>query len=420
MRWMPRGLPVIGHAPSGTTTSPAGRIGAAKQGYDWARELLNAYRERYRWTVAIDSSDPLYDVAHRWFTDLADAAARPPRNLSARLRTGAKHSSLDTPGGAEPPAEIRTYYDDHAARSVTLAGHRIRVTLERPEVAGSRRREEDGWLSPDTLRFDARTREGQQAVLKVLRDLVSEQGKRPPALYLLNTWGGWTRRDDLPPRSLESVVLPAGQMSRIRGDLVRFLASEADYVRRGQPWHRGYLLEGPPGGGKTSIVRALAAHFGLDLWYAPLGDLAKDVNLLNLIAEVRPRSILLLEDVDVFHATRDRDDTAQGVSMAGLLNALDGVATPHGLISVLTTNVQDVLDPALLRPGRIDLREHIGMADTDQLIQLWALFYGRPPADALNPHGYALGPGMTTADAVGIFQKHPDDPDAALEQLGAR
>lgn len=404
--------------PAGTMSSPTGRIGAARQAWEWGREALQWYRQHTRWTVSIDSGDPLYDVAHRWFTELAAGATVPPRALSARIRTGANRRDEPIADRASStPSELATYYDDRTDRHVTIAGHRITVNLERADIAVTRR-DDGGYagFSPDVLRFHARTRDGQQAVLAVLRELVSQQGKRQPALYLLNAWGGWVRRDDLPARALDSVVLPEGQMERIRDDLARFLAAEADYVRRGMPWHRGYLLEGPPGGGKTSIVRALAAHFGLDLWYAPLGDLTKDANLLSLIAEVRPRSILLLEDVDVFHATRDRDDTRQGVTLAGLLNALDGVATPHGMIAVLTSNAADVIDAALLRPGRIDLREHVGAGTTDQVKRLWAHYYGR--RHPIGP-GTHVRDGWTTAAAVGIFQRHPDDPDAALAELGA-
>lgn len=201
-------------------------------------------------------------------------------------------------------------------------------------------------------------------------------------------------------------------MERIRDDMASFLTAETEYVRRGLPWHRGYLLHGPPGTGKTSIVRALAAHFGLDLWYAPLGDLTKDTSLLSLINDVGPRSILLLEDVDVFHATRARDDEPGGISMAGLLNALDGVATPHGLISFLTTNDVSVIDDALLRPGRVDLREEIGLPDGEQLARLWASFYETHPvtADLIRFKG-------TTAAALELFKQHAGDPAAAYAAL---
>src|SRR5690606_5301281 len=112
--------------------------------------------------------------------------------------------------------------------------------------------------------------------------------------------------DDLPLRDLETDVLADGLMERLVDDLEGFFAAETAWGRLGIPWHRGYLLSGPPGTGKTSVVKALASHFGMDLYYAPLADLREDANLIDLVSAVRPRSLLLLEDVDVLSFTHDR------------------------------------------------------------------------------------------------------------------
>jgi chaperone BCS1 len=184
-------------------------------------------------------------------------------------------------------------------------------------------------------------------------------------------WGsGWQKRADLPTRGLDSVVLKAGQLERLRDDLGDFLASEERYVRMSQPWHRGYLLHGPPGTGKTSVARSLATEFGLPSYYLPLGDIAKDSDLMQLVGGIKPRSVLLLEDVDSFHAATSRTDEKDHASVATLLNALDGVWTPHGLITIMTTNNRDALDSALIRAGRIDVDEELSVLDEEQAIRL--------------------------------------------------
>jgi chaperone BCS1 len=208
------------------------------------------------------------------------------------------------------------------------------------------------------------------------------------------------------------VVLREGQMETLVGDLGEFLGREADYVRRGLPWHRGYLLQGPPGTGKTSLTKALAHEFGLDLWYAPLGDLSKDTNLLALLSEVRPRSMLLLEDIDIYHAATTREAEADRVTLSGLLNALDGVSTPHGLITVLTSNEPKVLDDALVRPGRIDRVEDIDYVTQEQAGRLFAYFYQRPPRG-----GWVVDAQTSTADLTELFKRHMDDPDGAEAAL---
>lgn len=394
----------------------------AKAHYGTARKW---YRDRTRWTVTVSEDDPIYPTAHTWFVGLLDEGD-PPRSVEARMESN-YDKSIDT-----RVHRLRIYYDQTAARRITIAGHLIVVELIKPggssrvdakNASGQVVPDTDGedswsrWTQPHRLKFHTDSREAQQAVLELLRGLVERRPERRPTLWLAGSWGGWQKREDLPPRPLESVVLAAGQMERIVADLDQFLRSEAEYNRRGIPWHRGYLLYGPPGTGKTSTPRALAAHLGMDLFYAPLGDMSSDFKLLNAVSEVRARSILLLEDLDVYQAARDRDDDQAGphASMASLLNALDGVATPHGLVTFITSNRPDVIDPALIRPGRVDLREAIGLPDLDQFGRLFEAFYDMSYA-WFSPSGEGKS---STADYIEVFKRHMDDPHGALRELGA-
>jgi chaperone BCS1 len=226
-------------------------------------------------------------------------------------------------------------------------------------------------------------------------------------------WNGWNRRRDLPLRTLESVVLKDGALDDIIADLKDFLAKEEKYAQRSIPWHRGYLFYGPPGTGKTSALRAIATHFGLDCYYLSLGDLDKDTDLLELISQVPERCMLILEDVDVFGAATERDDDS-GATLSGLLNALDGVATPWGLVVCMTSNHREDLDPALVRAGRIDREFKLDYVDSDQLCRLFAWFYeAEPKVPFLAP------PNLAPADALEIFKEHIDDLEAAEEKLHA-
>jgi chaperone BCS1 len=63
------------------------------------------------------------------------------------------------------------------------------------------------------------------------------------------------------------------------------------------------------------------------------------------------------------------------VTFSGLLNALDGVTSSEGHIVLMTTNHPEKLDPALVRPGRVDVRIHLAKPDADQLRRLYARFY---------------------------------------------
>lgn len=69
------------------------------------------------------------------------------------------------------------------------------------------------------------------------------------------------------------------------------------------------------------------------------------------------------------------------VTLSGLLNALDGVASSEGRIVFMTTNYLDRLDAALIRPGRVDLKEYIGYCTRFQLEQMYRRFYNGPNFD---------------------------------------
>lgn len=388
-------------------------LGTAQEVYGIAKRVHTYWNNKMRWTVSVNSTDRLFDVALKWFVS-DEADTKPPRNLKAVYVYGQRWRRF-TPDFEEPSrreaGHVELMFNETSTRHVEINGHKVTVQLQRPEHGpGDDDRASFRPAQPDVLNFYCRSREGQFAVVEHLRALAADSEKRKPALHLLDSWGSWSRRDDLPSRQLDSVVLRAGQMERMRDDIRAFLDREDDYVRRGVPYHRGYMLYGHPGTGKTSVVRALAAHFGLDLWYAPLGDLDKDTSLMSLVNQVQPGSILLLEDVDVYHAARLRDDAERGASMAGLLNALDGVATPHGLITFMTTNDLSVIDRALIRPGRIDMVEEVGLPDQDQIARLYESWYDVPLAPE---QVHLIEWTGTTAALSEVFKQNLNDADAA-------
>jgi mitochondrial chaperone BCS1 len=154
-------------------------------------------------------------------------------------------------------------------------------------------------------------------------------------------------------------------------DLDRFLQSRDLYRQRGIPWRRGYLLYGPPGTGKSSLIQAIASHYGRQLVSLSLTDM-DDSALLRAWSEITATSIVALEDIDsVFSGRKPLGE----LSFSALLNTLDGAGAVEGSIAILTTNHRQQLDPALIRPGRCDREFELGYLTPESCAKMFVCFF---------------------------------------------
>lgn len=108
------------------------------------------------------------------------------------------------------------------------------------------------------------------------------------------------------------------------------------------------------------------------------------------------------------------------VTFSGLLNCLDGVASTEERLVFMTTNYLDRLDPALIRPGRIDLKQYIGHATKHQLCKMYSRFY----PEAAHENAVLFGEQVASVDKAhsvaqiqGYFLLHKNDPVAALDNV---
>ncbi|KAE8367712.1 BCS1 N terminal-domain-containing protein [Aspergillus caelatus] len=213
----------------------------------------------------------------------------------------------------------------------------------------------------------------------------SHEGKT--SIY--NSWGSEWKLFGQPRRKrpLESVILDEGVKERIVDDVKDFLSSGKWYHDRGIPYRRGYLLYGPPGTGKSSFIQALAGELDYDIAILNLSERGLTDDRLNHLLTIVPnRTLVLLEDVDAAFSNRRVQSDADGyrganVTFSGLLNALDGVASAEERVIFLTTNHVERLDPALVRPGRVDMTVRLGEVTRYQVACLWDRFYSELDTD---------------------------------------
>ncbi|KAK4258613.1 hypothetical protein QN277_005044 [Acacia crassicarpa] len=177
------------------------------------------------------------------------------------------------------------------------------------------------------------------------------------------------------PATFDTLAMDLEAKQGIMEDLDRFVQRKDFYRKVGKAWKRGYLLFGPPGTGKSSLIGAMANYLNFDVYDLELTSVRRNSDLRKLLISTGNRSILVVEDIDCSIDLQNRlkkankpkvsrhplNDQDPKVTLSGVLNFIDGLWSSCGdeRIIVFTTNHRDRLDPALLRPGRMDVHIHM-------------------------------------------------------------
>ncbi|XP_004289097.1 PREDICTED: uncharacterized protein LOC101300961 [Fragaria vesca subsp. vesca] len=181
----------------------------------------------------------------------------------------------------------------------------------------------------------------------------------------------WSCVDLEHPATFETIAMEPELKKEIIEDLDKFMKRREFYKRVGKAWKRGYLLYGPPGTGKSSLVAAMANHLHFNIYDLELTSISSNEELRKALMTTTNQSIVVFEDIDCSKASVNRESTENKNSMvsqakskftlSGLLNVIDGLWSSCGdeRIIVFTTNHKERLDPALLRPGRMDMHIHM-------------------------------------------------------------
>lgn len=364
---------------------------------------------------------------HRSFTARTDAGSTYSDRAAALKKT--RHSIQYAPHWS-----MKWFWHDGAAFLVTRGVDDFSAAMSDPAYDGIGGEELTvscfGWSAEPIKQF-----------FETCRAYSEKQAQFFVIIYARDRYGlAWKPKARKPIRRLDTVHFNNDSKRQLLGDIQNYLdvKTQKRYQSRSMPYRRGYLFHGPPGTGKSSLSVAIAGEFGLDLYEVKIPSIASDADLEQMFQEIPPRCVVLLEDIDAVwvdrssHAQKVADGThAPNCTLSGLLNVLDGVGSQEGRIVIMTTNHVDQLDDALVRPGRVDMKVHLGNISSksaeemflrmfspdlggasrysNEFVQACASQFARQiPDDTLTP-----------SRLQGFFQMHLDSPQDAVDNIAA-
>eukprot|EP01111_Echinosteliopsis_oligospora_P015178 TRINITY_DN5909_c0_g1_i1.p1 TRINITY_DN5909_c0_g1~~TRINITY_DN5909_c0_g1_i1.p1 ORF type:complete len:467 (+),score=104.79 TRINITY_DN5909_c0_g1_i1:124-1524(+) len=329
-------------------------------------------------SVEISSSDESYKWLMEWL--ITQDAVKNSKSLNVRTLNASRHPQV-------------TFVPGRGSTLLTFRGSLVWVTRSSAYFSSLNIKSND-WIR---LVFLGRTNKKAKEMIDHAMSFSQSLHSGKILVYMADLsnpefWRSFG--DPRPKRKKESLVLHGDMLSDVLSDCERFLRNEKWYQKRGIPYRRGYLLYGPPGNGKSSLVDVVAGYFSLNICVLNLTIKNVDDQTLALIISSAPEnSILLLEDVDtIFQNRDDKKEGRNNLTFSGLLNALDGLVAQKGRLLFITTNFIEKLDLALIREGRVDRKILIDNATKLQARQLFSQFYEIPIDDSLCDQFYSAIP----------------------------
>lgn len=172
-------------------------------------------------------------------------------------------------------------------------------------------------------------------------------------VYTGSCKGYFKPNGDVYAQNIDHVYIPSETKNTIIDHIESFISSKKRYADFGRIYKTSFLLTGTPGSGKTSTVKAIALKYNKPLYVLNFTKQLTDESFIDMVCDIKNDSIILIEDIDAFFV--DREPVGINISFSAVINFLDGVlGTSSGNIFFMTANNVSRIDPALIRPGRVD------------------------------------------------------------------
>ena len=191
----------------------------------------------------------------------------------------------------------------------------------------------------------------------------------------------WNLIAKSPKRDIDTVYLKEGIKEELIKKVDTFYSHETRdiYLSYGIPYKCVHMIHGPPGTGKTSLIKTIASHFDTDVFILPITKDMLDTDLVSAFAYINEQSetsrkIIVIEDIDTLFDERKEGDKNNGITLQGFLNCLDGFTCIEGTMLFITANKPEVLDYAFIRSCRIDHKLRLDYSDKYQMKNMFMRF----------------------------------------------
>lgn len=316
--------------------------------------------------ATIYQTDDLYYYLTEWFSDNHRSKVRNVEYSTGPINEG-QSINLENTEWEENKSIQEVPVDDYFYRWIGWRLIKISYGKEKLDNASSLK---SAYLKNYTFKGFFASKVIRNLMDQIYRDYKT-RGKSASVFQSENSY--FNRVSKVGGKKISDVILNPEIKERILSDIEMWKKSKSDYERKGIAYKRGHCYFGPPGTGKTTIVKAIAKEYNFNVYSINLTK-SEDENLTYLLSEIKPGSILLFEDIDsIFDGRKRLSD--KGITFSEFLNALDGIVELNGVLVIITTNHIEKMDPALLRAGRMDLKVEVGYSSEKEISEYLSSFY---------------------------------------------